>query len=71
MEAEATVQSDWSHFTTPGALLAMTGSVGPVPRCAHAVSIPVVDLGLGVELSPIAAIGVDEAVEVITNLIGD
>ena len=64
-------QSAWTHYTTPEALLAMTGKVGFVPKCAHAVSIPVADLGLGVELSPVCAVGVEEAVDLIVDLIGE
>ena len=69
--ADTNEQSTWTHYTTPGSLLAMTGTVGPIPRSAHTVSIPVADLGLGLELSPISAAGVDEAVDLITHLIGE
>ena len=62
-------QSGWTHYTTPATLLAMTGTVGSIPESAHTVSIPVADLGLGLELSPISAAGVDQAVDLITNLI--
>lgn len=71
VSADAAGGSAWTHYTTPAALLAMTGEVGFVPKCAHAVSIPVADLGLGIELSPISAVGVEEAVGLITNLIGE
>jgi hydrogenase maturation protease len=67
--ADTAEESPWTHHTTPQSLLAMTGTVGPVPQSAHTVSIPVADLGLGLELSPISAAGVDEAVELITDLI--
>ena len=67
--AADTEQSGWTHHTTPATLLAMTGTVGSIPETAHAVSIPVADLGLGMELSPISAAGVDKAVDLITNLI--
>lgn len=69
--ANSAEKSAWTHYTTPEALLAMTGEVGFVPKCAHAVSIPVADLGLGMELSPISALGVEEAVEMIFDLIGE
>lgn len=71
VSADAAQASAWTHYTTPEALLEMTGEVGLVPRCAHTVSIPVADLGLGIELSPISAIGVEEAVDLITHLIGE
>ena len=67
--AGAVDQSAWTHHTTPQSLLAMTGTVGTIPASAHTVSIPVADLGLGMELSPISAAGVDEAVCLITDLI--
>jgi hydrogenase maturation protease len=66
---ETADDSPWTHFTTPAALLAMTGEVGPVPAHAHTVSIPVADLGLGIDLSPIAGAGVEEAVTLINQLI--
>lgn len=59
----------WSHYTTPETLLAMSGTVGPIPQSAHTVSIPVADLGIGMELSPISAAGVEKAVELITSLL--
>jgi hydrogenase maturation protease len=62
-------ESAWTHHTTPQSLLAMTRAVGPVPQRAHTVSIPVADLGLGMELSPITAAGVVEAVDLIRDLI--
>ncbi len=62
-------ESTWTHYTTPQSLLAMTSTVGPIPSNAHTISIPVADLGLGMELSPITAAGVEEAVKLITDLI--
>ena len=67
----AAEESGWSHFTTPETLLAMTATVGPVPQSAHTVAIPVANLSLGMELSPICAAGVDEAVALISELIGE
>lgn len=67
--ADPAEKSTWTHYTTPQSLLTMTSTVGPVPQRAHTVSIPVADLGLGLELSPISAAGVDEAVKLITDLI--
>ncbi len=67
--AAETEQSAWTHYTTPQSLLAMTGTVGQIPARAYTVSIPVADLGLGMELSPITAAGVDKAVDLITDLI--
>ena len=49
LRAEAGEQSAWTHFTTPGMLLAMAGDVGSAPECAYAISIPAADLGLGFE----------------------
>ena len=58
-----------THFADPPTLLAMTGTVGAIPARAFAVSIPVSDLGLGCELSPLTETGVAEAVERVTDLI--
>jgi hydrogenase maturation protease len=69
--ADTVEETAWSHFTTPGSLLAITGTIGPLPEHAHTVSIPVADLGLGMELSPIGAAGVEAAVELIVDLIGE
>ena len=67
--ADSREESTWTHYTTPQSLLAMTNTVGRIPRIAHTISVPVADLGLGTELSPIAAAGVEEAVELIADLI--
>ncbi|MDJ0497655.1 MAG: hydrogenase maturation protease [Acidimicrobiia bacterium] len=67
--AAETEQSGWTHYTTPATLLAMASTVGATPDSAYTVSIPVADLGLGMELSPITAAGVDKAVDLITGLI--
>ena len=69
ISADAAEESAWTHYTTPQSLLAMTNTVGRLPRDAHTVSIPVADLGLGLELSPVSAAGVDRAVDLITSLI--
>jgi hypothetical protein len=58
-----------THFADPGTLLGMTETVGPIPERAFLVSIPVADLGLGMELSPISEIGVGRAVDLVTDLI--
>ncbi len=71
----APVQSDpaghsaVSHFAEPASLLAMAEAVGTIPHRAFAVSIPVMDLALGLELSPVTEIGVDRAVDIVTGLI--
>lgn len=60
-----------THFAEPGALLGMAETVGSVPRRVFLVSIPVTDLDLGFELSPVATNGVDQAVILVTDLIGE
>lgn len=58
-----------AHFADPGTLLGMTETIGTIPERAFLVSIPVADLGLGLGLSPIATLGVDRAVAMISHLI--
>ncbi len=62
-------QSASSHFSTPERLLAMTATVGTPPAHAVAISIPVTDIGLGMELTPMTAIGVDRAVAMVTEIV--
>ncbi|MDJ0922972.1 MAG: hydrogenase maturation protease [Acidimicrobiia bacterium] len=69
ISAGAEEDSGWTHHVTPQGLLTMTGAVGPVPAHAYVVSIPVADLEVGMELSPIAADGVEQAVALISDLI--
>ena len=63
--------SAMTHYNTPESLLRMTASIGPVPSRAFAVSIPVVDLGLGFELTPITEIGVENALAMVTDILTD
>jgi hydrogenase maturation protease len=59
----------WHHATSPGALLALAGSVfGRAPN-AWMVSIPVSELGLGEGLSEQAQRGVDEALVRVRELV--
>jgi len=68
----ATAQpSAMTHFSSPESLLGMTASIGPVPPRAFTISIPVTDLGLGLELTPMTEIGVAQAVDMVTSLIGE
>ena len=69
--AESLDPSATSHFSTPGTLLSITATVGAVPGRAVAIAIPVTDIGLGMELTPMTEMGVAEAVEMITALIVD
>ncbi len=69
--ANGDTASAMSHYTDPAALLAMSGAVGAEPHKAYTVSIPVADLGLGLELSPLTELGVSEAVDIVTHLIGE
>jgi hydrogenase maturation protease len=62
-------QSSMSHYSTPGRLLAMTATVGTPPSQAVAISIPVTDIGLGMELTPMTSIGVDQAVAMVTRIV--
>ncbi|MDJ0664579.1 MAG: hydrogenase maturation protease [Acidimicrobiia bacterium] len=63
------VQSAMSHYSTPERLLAMTATVGTPPSQAVAISIPVTDIGLGIELTPMTAIGVDQAVAMVEEIV--
>jgi hydrogenase maturation protease len=58
-----------SHYNTPETLLGMTAKVGQVPSTAVAVSIPVTDIGLGMELTPMTAVGVEEAIAIVTAIV--
>lgn len=69
--AGTTAPSAMTHFSSPEALLGMTASVGAVPTRAFAVSIPVADLGLGLELTPITEVGVEKAIEMVTSILAD
>lgn len=66
---DAQRQSAMSHFSTPERLLAMTAEVGTPPSQVLAISIPVTDIGLGMELTPMTAIGVDQAVAMVTEIV--
>ena len=68
---EAADPSAMSHFATPGSLLGMTATVGPVPSKAVAISIPVTDIGLGMELTPMTEIGVDEAISMVREIVNE
>jgi hydrogenase maturation protease len=61
--------SAMTHYNTPSTLLGMTAMVGDVPSTAVAVSIPVTNLSLGLELTPMTEIGVDQAVAMVTSLL--
>lgn len=65
--AEPVSPSAMTHFSTPASLLGMTATVGPVPSQAIAISIPVTDLSLGFELTPMTEIGVAKAVDMVTS----
>jgi hydrogenase maturation protease len=58
-----------SHYATPESLLSMTETIGEAPAKAVAISVPVADLGLGTELTPVTAIGVDQAVAMVQELV--
>lgn len=57
-----------SHHGDPATLLTLAGDDGRVPLSAYVVSIPATNLGLGFELSPTTAAGVDAAVNAIREL---
>ena len=61
--------SGMSHYSTPGRLLAITATVGKPPSRAVAISSPVTDIGLGMELTPMTAIGVDQAIEMVKDIV--
>ena len=56
-----------THHAAPSSLLALARAMGHAPA-AHTVTIPAVDLGLSLRLSPATAAHVDEAVERILAL---
>ena len=58
-----------SHYNTPETILGMTATVGRVPSTAVSVSIPVTDIGLGMELTPMTAAGVEEAIAIVTAIV--
>ena len=60
-----------SHYATPAALLGLTATVGDLPATAIAVSIPVVDIGLGMELSPTTAAGIEEAISMVVGIVAE
>jgi hydrogenase maturation protease len=66
---EAINPAAMSHYNTPSSLLGMTATVGRVPTTAVAISIPVTDIGLGMELTPMTEIGVDQAVAMVRSLL--
>ncbi len=63
--------SAMTHYNTPATLLGMTATVGPVPSTAVAISIPVTDIGLGMELTPMTEIGVEQAIAMVTSLLAE
>ena len=69
VKAEEADPSAMSHYATPGTLLTMTAAVGAVPGTAVAISIPVTDIGLGMELTPITELGVERAVSMAKDII--
>ncbi len=62
-------QAATSHYSTPERLMAMTATVGTPPSRAVAISIPVTDIGLGMELTPMTALAVDQAVAMVTDIV--
>jgi hydrogenase maturation protease len=65
------LEASLSHHNTPGSLLEMTASVGRAPADAFTIEIPVTELGLGMELTPATELGVDAAVSMILDFIGE
>jgi hydrogenase maturation protease len=59
-----------THHLDPAALTALAGRFGWAPTAAVAVHLPVHDLRLGEELSPPTAAAVEQAVDVVVELIG-
>jgi len=66
---ETPSQGALTHHNTPGSLLEMTAAVGRVPQRAVAISIPVTELGLGTELTPMTELAVDQAVSMVLDLL--
>lgn len=70
-ELTAAVPTDgmMTHHGDPATLLSMVESVGDPPERAYVVSIPATNLDLGTELSEATARAVDQAVEVVLDLL--
>lgn len=68
--AEPRQPSAMTHHSSPGALLDLSGTMGRAPSQAFTISIPVTELGLGTELTPMTEMGVERAVEMVIDLIG-
>jgi hydrogenase maturation protease len=58
-----------THHLGPAGMLAFAASLGLAPRRAVAISVPVADLGIGTELSPVALGNVEVAVQQVTALV--
>jgi hydrogenase maturation protease len=59
-----------SHYATPEALLSLTRTMGNnTPLRAITISIPVTDIGLGMELTPATELGVSSAVSMVKELV--
>lgn len=58
-----------THHNTPGSLLDMTAMVGRTPRRAVAISIPVTELSLGTELTPMTELAVEQAVSMVLDVL--
>ncbi|MCP4964443.1 MAG: hydrogenase maturation protease [bacterium] len=69
--AAPTGPSAMTHYSSPETLLGMTASMGQAPERAFAVSIPVVELGFGFELTPVTENGVEEAVAMVKDILND
>lgn len=67
--AEAVSLPTMTHYNTPASLLALTATVGRAPEHAVAISIPVTELGLGVELTPMTELAVESAITMILDIV--
>ncbi len=58
-----------THYNTPGSLLALTETVGRAPEHAVTISIPVTELCLGMELTPMTELAVADAITMVLDIV--
>lgn len=58
-----------THHLEPAGLLRLAAATGRVPTATFAVSVPVVELGVGERMSPVTEQGVERAVDLIAGLV--
>ena len=69
VNSEPLSRTGMSHYSTPGSLLTMAESVGLPPSRAFTISIPVTNIDIGMELTPMTEAGVETAVAMVKEII--